>query len=207
MDFSLYLATDRAMLGRRDLLETVAAAVAGGVSAVQLREKNLAGGPFHEVAAALQLLTRRLGVPLIINDRVDVMLAVDAEGVHVGRGDLPLGAVRRLASSRVVGYSVNNLAHLRFAESAGADYVGAGPVFATATKTDTGPVLGLAGLREIVQAARIPCIAIGGITADNIAAVAGCGAAGCCVISAILAADDPERAARDLKGRWRAGRG
>ncbi len=201
MDWTLYLATDRKVLGSGDLLAAVEAAVRGGVTVVQLREKGVSGQAFYQAALGVHALTRRLGVPLIINDRVDVMLAVGAEGVHVGRGDLPLPAVRRLAEGRIVGYSVNTLEHLRFAESAGADYVGIGPVFATGTKPDTGPVLGVAGLREIVSQATIPCVAIGGITPANIDEVAACGVAGCCVVSAILGADNPEAAARDLKSR------
>ena len=198
VDYSLYLATDRALLDGRPLCAAVQEAVANGVTVVQLREKDCPGGVFFETARAVHAVTERLGVPLIINDRVDVMLAVGAEGVHIGRADLPLDRVRTLAPGAILGYSVNRPEHLAFAERVGADYVGVGPVYATATKRNTGPVLGLAGLREIVLGARVPCVGIGGITAANAADAIRAGAAGVCVISAIMGQADIGGAARGL---------
>ena len=186
----LYVATDRECLGRRDLKEIVAACVENGATMVQLREKQISTRDFCLYAQQIHAITRRHDVPLIINDRVDVMLAVEAEGVHVGREDLPLPLTRQLAGDRIVGYSVNTLEHLRYAEEEGADYVGIGPVHPTGTKTDTGPAVGMEGLRTIARHARIPAVAIGGITAENAAEAIKAGAAGCCVVSAILKAHD-----------------
>lgn len=198
VDFSLYVATDRSLLGGRSLCAAVEEAVANGVTVVQLREKDCPGGVFFETARAVHVVTQRAGVPLIINDRVDVMLAVGAEGVHIGRGDLPLDRVRAIAPEAILGYSVNRPEHLAYAERNGADYVGVGPVYATATKRDTGPVLGLAGLREIVAGARLPCVGIGGITAANAADAIRAGAAGVCVISAVMGQRCIGAAAREL---------
>jgi len=197
--FKLYLATDRRLIGDRDLCSVVRQCLANGVAAVQLREKDCPALDFCEIARRLLGVTRAHGVPLIINDRVDVMLATGADGVHVGRNDLPLGQVRKLAGNRIVGYSVNSLEHLRFAESAGADYVGIGPAFATGTKTDTGGVLGPEGIRRIARCSSIPCVAIGGIDSGNVAKLADTGIDGVCVISGILARPSPADAVDELR--------
>ncbi len=199
INYNLYLATDREMLGRRDLAEVVEEAIRNGVTVVQLREKHVSGRDFFGTGQRLLAVTRRYGVPLIINDRIDIMLALEADGVHIGRQDFPLPEARRMTRGRILGYSVNCLEHLLDAEAAGVDYVGVGPVFATGTKQDTGPVLGLEGLGRIVARAHLPCVAIGGIGEDNIASVARAGVVGCCVISAILAAHDGAAAARHLR--------
>lgn len=196
---SLYLATDRRYTDSRDLCDVVAACIANGVTAVQLREKDCSASDFCEMGRRLLAVTRGHGVPLIINDRVDIMLAIGADGVHVGRGDLPLREARRLAGDRILGYSVNSLAHLRFAESAGADYVGIGPAFATGTKTDTGGVLGPEGIRGIARCSSIPCVAIGGVHAGNVAELGAAGVDGVCVISGILAQSLPAAAAAELR--------
>jgi len=198
-DFTLYLATDSRLLGRRDLCQVVAEAVDSGVTVVQLRAKQSPGRELYELGSALHAVTRSRGVPLIINDRIDVMLALDAEGVHVGLEDLPLVRARALARGKIVGYSVNCLGDLEAAEQAGADYVGVGPVFPTATKSDARRVLGLNGLRAIAERARIPCVAIGGITADTAAAARRAGASGVCAISAILGRDDVAAAVREFR--------
>ncbi len=186
----LYLATDPELGAGRDLCGLVEQAVAAGVTLVQLRDKRADGQQLYELACRLHRITRRLGVPLIINDRVDVMLAAEADGVHVGPTDLPLARVRALAGGRLVGYSVNTPEDLCVAERDGADYIGVGPVFATATKPDARDVIGLVGLRQITAATRLPAVAIGGISPANCAAVLGAGAVGVCAISAILGQTD-----------------
>jgi thiamine-phosphate pyrophosphorylase len=198
-DFTLYLATDRALLAGRAWDEVIAAALSGGVTMLQLRDKQASARELFETGQRLLPLARRYGVPLLINDRLDVALALGADGVHLGRGDLPLAAARRLAPGLILGYSVNRPEHLEHAEACGADYVGVGPVFATATKGDTAPVLGLEGLRRLVARAHIPCVGIGGITLERAPAVRAAGAAGVCVISAVLGEADVAAAARQLR--------
>ena len=198
-DFTLYLATDRLLLGTRRLEDVLEAAIAAGVTLVQWRDKNTDLRTSHADAKRALAVTRRLGVPLIINDRLDLMLALDADGCHLGRGDLPLEAARRLAPRKILGYSVNQPEHLAYAESAGADYVGLGPAFRTSTKADTGPVLGPDGIRHLAALARVPCVAIGGITVANVAELRGTGIAGVCVISAVLGAADVGTPVRELR--------
>lgn len=198
-DFTLYLATDRALLASRRWEDVVEAALAGGVTVLQLRDKEATARELYETGQRLLPLARRHGVPLLINDRLDVALALGADGAHLGRGDLPLAAARRLAPGLILGYSVNRPEHLAHAEACGADYVGIGPVFATSTKGDTAPVLGLDGLRRLVAQAHLPCVAIGGITLATAAAVRATGVAGVCVISAVLGQADVAAAARGLR--------
>jgi thiamine-phosphate pyrophosphorylase len=186
----LYLATDPDLIAGRDLVDLVAQAVAAGVTLVQLRDKQAAGLRLYETACRLRAVTRRLGVPLIINDRVDIMLAAAADGVHVGATDLPLAQVRALAPGRLVGYPVTEMADVEIARRDGADYIGIGPVFPTSTKPDASAALGLAGLRRLAASANLPCVAIGGITPANCAAVLEAGADGVCAISAILGQTD-----------------
>lgn len=197
----LYLATDRALMRGRDWAEVIAEAVAGGVTAVQLRDKEASARELYALAVRLLPLTRRLGVPLLINDRLDVALAADADGAHLGQDDLPLAAARRLAPGKILGCSVSTPEQLAAAEAAGADYAGLGAAFATSTKSDAPPVLGLDGVARLARAARIPCVAIGGITVENAAGLLASGAAGVCVISAILGSGNPRAAAAAL---WRA---
>jgi thiamine-phosphate pyrophosphorylase len=200
VDFSLYLATDPHWLAGRDLCAVVEAAVAAGVTVVQLREKEASAAAFFETGRRLLALTRRLGVPLIINDRVDVMLALDADGVHVGKHDLPLAMVRRLVGpGKLVGYSVTSREDLDFALANGADHVGIGPVFSTSTKLDAAPPLGLAGFRQLASSSTLPSVAIGGITVDSCAPLLAAGAAGVCVISAILGNPDAAIAAQRFR--------
>ncbi|MBP8655265.1 MAG: thiamine phosphate synthase [Kiritimatiellae bacterium] len=199
-DYSLYLVTDRALARGRPLVELVREAVAGGVTCVQLREKQLGTREMLAEARALLAVLRPAGVPLIINDRVDVALAAGADGVHVGQQDMPLADVRRLTPRGwIVGVSAESLADAEQAARGGADYIGVSPVFATPTKTDAAPPLGLAGLRAIRAAVQTPLVAIGGIQPDNAAAVLRAGADGLAVVSAILAAENPRQAAADLR--------
>ncbi|MEX8517542.1 MAG: thiamine phosphate synthase [Leptothrix sp. (in: b-proteobacteria)] len=195
---ALYLVTDSQLCAGRALLDVVAAAVQGGVSCVQLREKALETRPFVERARALKALLQPLGVPLIINDRLDVALACEADGVHVGQSDMPVELLRRHLPDAIVGLSVETLVQARSVPD-GVDYLGVSPVFATPTKLDTAPALGLAGLRAIHALSPLPLVAIGGIHADNARAVLAAGACGLAVVSAICAAADPQAAARELK--------
>ena len=200
LDLGVYLVTDQAALLGRDLVEVVGLAVAGGASVVQLREKNAATRPFVELARALVALLRPRGVPLVINDRVDVALAADADGVHVGQDDMHPADVRALLGpGRIVGLSVTGEAEARAARGLPVDYLGAGPVFATATKQDAGAPQGLDGLAAMIALAEVPVVAIGAVTAGNAASVLACGAAGLAVVSAVCSAPDPRTAATTLR--------
>jgi thiamine-phosphate diphosphorylase len=196
----LYLCTDRALAAGRDIAALVEEAVAGGVTCVQLREKNIPSREFFGLAVRMREVTRRLRVPLIINDRFDIALAAGADGVHLGRSDLPVREARRAAGPRfVIGASASTPEEALRAEAEGADYLGAGAVFSTGTKRDAG-VIGLEGLRRVCAAARIPVAGIGGVSAGNAAAVVEAGAAGIAVISALLARPDVRAAAAELRG-------
>jgi thiamine-phosphate pyrophosphorylase len=199
VNLHLYLVTDEALAGGRPLAGIVGRAVDGGVTCVQLRAKTATSRTLLALAQELLALLRPRGVPLIVNDRLDIALAAGADGVHVGQEDLPCDRVRRLVPPGFcVGVSVSNEAEARAAEAAGADYLGISPVFVTPTKRDTPPAAGLDGLRRIRAATRLPLVGIGGIHAGNCAAVRAAGADGIAVVSAIMAADDPAAAARRL---------
>ena len=190
IDYSIYLLTDDECLKGRPLLPSVEEALQGGVTLVQYRSKFKDGGPMYEEALALKALCDRYDVPLIINDRVDVALAVGAAGVHVGQDDLPCAVVRALTGADfVIGVSAHNPEEARLAIAAGADYLGCGAVFGTATKPGVAK-LGLANLRAIRRVATKPMVGIGGVTSDNYGEVLSTGADGAAVISGILGADD-----------------
>lgn len=200
IDYSLVLVTDRGLARGRAIADVVRAAVAGGVSIVQLREKLCGIREFIEEGRTLLALLRPLGIPLIVNDRVDVALAIGADGIHLGQRDMPIAVARRLVPPEwVIGISAESPEDAVRAEQEGADYVGVSPVFGTPTKPDHAPPLGLAGLQAIRAAVKIPLVAIGGICADNAQAVIWAGATGVAVVSAIVAADDPRAAAEDLR--------
>lgn len=204
-DWSLYLVTDGRMMLDGDYVQTVLAAVAGGVTAVQLREKALPTRDLLALARALVKAVRPLGVPLIINDRLDIALAADADGVHVGQDDMDAATCRRLIGrDRILGISVSTPEEAIAAEKAGADYLGAGVVFETKTKTDYQSTIGVEGLTLISNAVKIPVIGIGGIGLTNIAELAKIPQlAGVAIVSAILAAARPEQAARELQEIWK----
>lgn len=190
IDYSIYLLTDDECLKGRPLLPSVEEALQGGVTLVQYRSKFKDGGPMYEEALALKALCDRYDVPLIINDRVDVALAVGAAGVHVGQDDLPCAVARALTGDDfVIGVSAHNPEEARHAIAAGADYLGCGAVFGTATKPGVAK-LGLANLRAIRRVATKPIVGIGGVKADNYGEVLATGADGAAVISGILGADD-----------------
>ena len=195
----LYLVTDRPLSLGRDIAWVVEEAVTGGATMVQLREKDIDTREFIELARRLQPILREAGVPLIINDRVDVALAVDADGVHIGQSDMPYEIARRLLGpDKIIGLSVENMDEVREANSLYVDYIGVSPVYATATKTDTAPPFGIDGLREAVRLSRHPAVAIGGMNARTAPDAFATGVDGIAVVSAICSAEDPRKAAEDL---------
>jgi thiamine-phosphate pyrophosphorylase len=199
-DLLLYLCTDRTLALGRPITEAVEAAIAGGVTMVQLREKEASTGEFYRIALEVQAVTRRHHVPLVINDRLDIALALGAEGLHIGQSDLPLSAARRLAGDALfIGVSASTVEEALLAQAGGADYLGAGAVFPTGSKADAGEAIGLQGLAEIRAAVTIPVVGIGGVNAGNAAEVMGTGAAGIALISGILSQGDIQEAARNLR--------
>ncbi len=205
-DLRLMLVTDSAMIGARGLVDTVLAAVAGGATIVQLREKAQPDEALFPLARALCARLRPLGVPLVVNDRVAVARAAGADGVHLGQGDGDPAAARALLGpGAIIGRSVTDAAQASGIDPAVVDYVGLGPVFATATKPDANPPIGVAGVRAIVPLLPVPTVAIGGIDAGNAGAVIAAGAAGVAVVSAICAAVDPAAAAAALRRAMAAG--
>ena len=195
----LYAVTDRAWVGRQTLCQQVEAALQGGVTCVQLREKHLDRDAFLAEARQICALCRRYGVPFIVNDDLDIALACGADGVHVGQDDMPAAEVRRRAGRRlIVGVSAHTPEEARLAEAAGADYLGAGAVFGSATKTDAS-LLTPAGLQAVCAAVHIPVVAIGGVNARNILQLQGSGAAGAAVVSGIFGAPDITAACRALR--------
>lgn len=195
----LYLVTDEGALLGRQLLDVVLQAVQGGVTCVQLREKNCNTRDFVARARALISVLQPLGVPLIINDRIDVALACGAQGVHVGQSDMPVEDARRLLPPEVfIGWSVETMADLARAQALPLDYLGVSPVFATPTKTDTATPWGLDGLRRARAQTPLPLVAIGGVNAQTAAALLEAGADSLAVVSAICSAPDPTAAAANL---------
>jgi len=203
----LYLVTDRDLAGGRPLAEVVERAVRGGATAVQLREKSLGAGRFLAEVGELKRSLAGTGVPLFVNDRVDVALAAGADGVHVGQDDLPAAEARRLVGPGVLlGVSVATPEEARRALADGADYVSVSPVFLTPTKPDAEVAVGLEGVARIRKAVPDAAVlAIGGIDARNARAVVAAGADGVAVVSAIMAAMDPQAAAAAIRGEVEAG--
>ncbi|MBQ2026258.1 MAG: thiamine phosphate synthase [Paludibacteraceae bacterium] len=200
LDLSLYLVTDRGLSLGRPLEDVVAQAVAGGVTIVQLREKDAPTGEFVSLAKKLMHLLKPLNIPLIINDRVDVALAADADGVHIGQSDMAYQDVRKLIGyDKIIGLSVENMHDLEIANSLDVDYVGISPVFGTPTKTDTAQPFGLQGLKDAVRLSIHPTVGIGGMNANTAKDVMQTGCNGIAVVSAICSAQDPTQAAKELK--------
>ncbi len=199
-DYALYLVTDRSLSRGRTTVDVVREAVAGGATCVQLREKQASTRDFLEEARALSALLRAQRVPFLINDRVDIALAVGADGVHLGQQDMPIADARRLGPpSWIIGVSAESVEDAIRAEKEGADYIGVSPVFSTPTKTDTARPLGLEGLRAMRADVRIPLVAIGGIHLHNAREVIRAGADGLAVVSAIVSDDSPREAAAALR--------
>ena len=196
VDFSLYLITDRHQTAGRNLPAVVEEALAGGVRAVQLREKDLTPRELLELARTLRNLTGRYGATLIINDRVDIALTVEADGVHLGEASIPAAAARRLLGpDRLIGVSCHNTEGALAAETSGADFITFGPVYPTPSKATYGPPVGVERLSETAELLRIPVFALGGIKRENTPEAMATGAAGIALISAIIAAGNPTKEA------------
>ncbi len=198
-DLSLYLVTDRPLSGGRDMAWIVREAAAGGVTMVQLREKECSTAEFIQLARKLKAALAPLGIPLIINDRVDVVLAVDADGVHIGQSDMPYATARKLLGrDKIIGLSVETMDEVVAANALDVDYIGISPVYATPTKTDTLTPFGLDGVDEVMRCSRHRCVAIGGMNRDTVGEVIAHGVEGVAVVSAIVAAPSPREAAAEL---------
>ncbi|MGA2185588.1 MAG: thiamine phosphate synthase [Bryobacteraceae bacterium] len=199
-DWSLYLVTDRLLASPRAIEAVVAAAVRGGVTAVQLREKECSTREFVALARKLKEMLTPLAVPLIVNDRADVALAAGADGVHAGQSDMDCRDLRRLLGpGAIIGLSVETLEQAEQAAALPVDYLGVGPIFSTSTKPDAAPAWGIEQLAELRRRTRHVLVAIGGIHAGNAGQAIAAGANGIAVVSAICAAPDPETAARSLR--------
>jgi thiamine-phosphate pyrophosphorylase len=197
---ALHVLTDRDWSRGRDMLSVASAALDGGATVIQLRDKTASTRTLVEEGLALRALTRERGALLIVNDRVDVALAVEADGAHVGQDDLPVIAARRLLGpERILGVSAASIGEAEEAVAGGADYLGVGPIFPSLGKPDAGPATGVALLTELAQRYTLPLVAIGGITAENAAETLRAGACGVAVITAIAAADDITAATRSLR--------
>lgn len=198
-DLLLYAVTDRSWLGEKTLYEQVEAALKGGATFVQLREKNLSEVEFLEEAVQIKELCKRYGVPFVINDNVEIAKKIDADGVHVGQDDMEAGNVREiLGPDKIIGVSAHNVEEALRAQSHGADYLGVGAVFTTSSKPDAGHIRHET-VREICEAVKIPVIGIGGVCRENILQLKGKGLCGVAVISAIFAQKDIEGATAELR--------
>jgi thiamine-phosphate pyrophosphorylase len=207
LDFDLYVVTDRQLTGGQPLRLVVEAALRGGVRAFQLREKDLPPRELYPLALEVRRLTQTYGAHLLINDRVDVALAVDADGVHLTTTSLPASVARQvLGPGRLIGVSTHTLAEAQAAAEEGADFLVFGPVFFTPSKAPYGEPVGLDALRVVRAAVRLPILAIGGVKKANLDQVLAAGADGIAVISAVIGADDPMAASQDLLATLRSRR-
>lgn len=201
LDTSLYFITDSTGLSEEEFLRRTEEALRGGVTLLQLREKNRTTREYLSLAEKVHELTRRYGVPLLIDDRLDVAMAMDAEGVHLGQSDLPIHIARRiLGPDKIVGATAKTVPQATEAYEQGADYLGVGAIYPTTTKVKT-VLTSTDTLRDICKAVPIPVNAIGGLNKTNIDVLCGIPIAGICVVSAIMKADDPRQAAIDLRDR------
>ena len=197
LDLSLYLVTDNSDDVER-FLNTIEEAIKGGTTVVQIREKTAETLDFYNLALKVKDITTKYNVPLIINDRVDVALAIDADGVHVGQSDMPCDVTRKLiGDNKILGVSAATIEEARKAEKDGADYIGTGAVFPTQTKDDA-PKITKDDLKEIVESIDIPVVAIGGITLENAHELNDTGIAGLSVVSAIMSSDNPKKSSEEL---------
>lgn len=194
----LYAITDRSWLNGEPLTAAVEKALKGGVTLLQLREKNISEADFIKSAQEIKQICKEHGVPLIINDNVNVALAVDADGVHLGQGDMPISKARQiLGENKIIGITAKTVEQAKNAEKNGADYLGSGAVFGTSTKSDA-KKMELEMLKEITSAVKIPVVAIGGITSENVTQLKNTGISGAAVVSGVFAEDDIEAASRQL---------
>lgn len=202
VDYTLYLCTDRGLMRSSTIEETVEQAIIGGTGVVQLREKDIDAKDFYEMAVRLKQITDRYHVPLIINDRVDIALACDAAGVHIGQRDIPAKQVRKMiGKNKLLGVSASTLEEAVKAVEDGADYLGIGAMYATNTKEDA-EIVTISELKRIREAVDVPIVVIGGINLDTLDNFKGYGIDGLAVVSAIMAAEDAEAAARELVTRF-----
>ncbi|MBR4084476.1 MAG: thiamine phosphate synthase [Lachnospiraceae bacterium] len=200
-DSSLYFITDSTNYTEEEFLFRIEQTLQGGVTLLQLREKEKSTKEYIELAEKVHYITKRYNVPLIIDDRVDVALAIDAEGVHVGANDMPVATARKLmGNDKIVGATAKTVPWAKEAYEQGADYLGVGAIYPTTTKVKT-VLTSTDTLRDICNAVPIPANAIGGLNKDNIGILAGIPIAGICVVSAIMKADNPQEAAAELKAR------
>lgn len=197
IDLSLYLVTDKSSDVEK-FLKTIEEAIKGGVSVVQIREKTSETLDFYNLALRVKEITTKYNVPLIINDKVDVALAIDADGVHVGQSDMPCDVTRKLiGKDKILGVSASTISEAKKAQEDGADYIGTGAVFPTATKDDA-PSITKQDLKKVVESIDIPVVAIGGINHNNAFELIDTGIAGLSVVSAIMNAEDPRSASEEL---------
>lgn len=184
----------------RPLTRVVKAAIEGGATIIQLRDKHSTTVELLRLGKSIHVITKKFGIPLIINDRLDIALALDAEGVHLGQADMPVKIARKiLGNKKIVGISVKTVEEALLAQKDGADYLGVGPIFTTKSKHDAGKAIGLTNLAKITQAVSLPVVGIGGITTKNAKAVIQARACGIAVISAVMAAKDPMRQTAKLR--------
>lgn len=203
IDYTLYLCTDRDLMSTETIEEAVELAIKGGCTVVQLREKNCSSLEFYQLALRIKEITDKYDVPLIINDRVDLALAVDAAGVHVGQNDLPAAVIRRIiGKEKILGVSVSSLQQAIKARNDGADYLGVGAMYSTATKEDA-KIVTISQLQEIRKAVDLPIVVIGGINKKTINNFRGYGINGVAVVSAVLAQKDVTAAAKELVTMFR----
>lgn len=199
IDLSLYLVTRREGLGLEEFLSIILASVEGGVKAVQLREKETSARELISLGKRLLILLKPLGIPLIINDRVDIAHAVGADGVHLGQSDLSVAEARTILGKKaIIGLSVETLEQAEIAFKEDVDYLAASPIFHTHSKTDCGKPWGLNGLKQLCTISKCPVIAIGGINETNVEQIMDCGAAGVALVSAIFDATCPKKAAHTI---------
>lgn len=198
IDYTLYLCTDRDLMSSATIEENVKLAIKGGCTVIQLREKNCSSKEFYDLAVNVKKITDKYNVPLIINDRVDIAMAVDAAGVHIGQSDLPADVVRRIiGDDKIIGVSTAKLDEALKAVKDGADYLGVGAMYSTDTKTDARPVT-MEELKEIRKNVDIPIVVIGGINMNTLGNFKNMGIDGLAVVSAIVAQPDVEKAAKDM---------
>lgn len=203
IDYTLYLVSDRDVLKGRDLCEAIEASIKGGVRLVQLREKDTSSLDFYNLAVAVKKIADKYNVPLIINDRIDIALAVDAAGVHVGQSDIPAKVARKIiGEDKILGISAATLEEAKLAEAEGADYLGIGAVFPTDTKKDARSV-SIELLGEIKKSLTVPVVGIGGINEDNAELLKESKIDGIAVVSAILGKENIEQAAKDMLAKFK----
>lgn len=199
IDYTCYLVTDHKGKTNDEILDIIEEALKGGTSIVQIREKTASTKDFYELALKVKEITQKYDVPLLINDRLDIAIAIDSDGVHIGQDDMPARKAREiLGEDKIIGVSAATIEEARKAEADGADYIGTGAVFPTATKDDA-PSITKEDLSEITSSISIPTVAIGGITLENAHELKDTGIAGFSVVSAIMSAESPKEASKKLR--------